>query len=511
MTGVFIKIMAVFAGWVVALILSAAAVRRIHLGVACIVLAGVLATVYSYSRHHLVSYRANEEDRCALLTGDEPDYLLTALSIARDGDIDVSNNIEQEDYRQFQNRPVGGGDFDFFNRISGGRLAEHRVEWGSRRYMQHRPGISAVVAPVFLLAQGHYRWWAYALISSILVLFAVVSWLLAGRLGVDRGLAWLATMGCMLAPPVLFYANQVYPEVVAGCLLALAASVLMVGGRTVGLAVAMLVAVVWFSERALPACAVLAVVTIVVLRSWWSRAAAAAAFLGVATLFGLYCQHRFGMPVPISHNEVFGCSVALIPRRMIQILFDALQGWVWLFPPVLLLPAILWSLARERPLPLVPLVIAGAILLSLAMVASFGDWQGGTNPRGRYYVIPQLLALPLLFHWFRAGDVKIRKMRVGWFIGLTALALIPLPWLLRCPSWWYRPYHPFFAWEPIQWLYEYLPSLADDAVWRDWLKWLAWLPFLMVPSISCIWRGRNVNRSREVRKGDGFPPEAVKK
>jgi hypothetical protein len=472
-----------FAGILAGLLVGIKHTHKLVVGMA---MALVLVAVYAYSRAQLVPYQSDDDRRCVLLTGDEPDYLLTALSLARDGDITVDNNIRQRDYLLFQTRPVGGGDFDFFNRISKGRIASHRAEWGSDRYMQHRPGISVFVAPVFALAGGNYRWWAYVLISLSLVVFSVASWVLGCRLGVDRGVAGVVCSGSLLAAPVLFYASQIYPEAVAGCLLAGAALLCLTGGRGLWLAVTALLAVVWFTDRALPACAVLAAVTVWRLPSWRQRLLAALFLTGNVVLFGLYCQHRFGMPFPISHNEVFDVSVALIPRRMFQILFDSMQGWVWLFPPVLLLPALVWTLIRQRPVPVVPLVLVAALLLNLAMVASFGDWRGGTNPRGRYYVIPQLFLIPLWFYWFRSSVGRVAWVRVAWFIGLVAMALIPLPWLVDHPSWWYRPYHPFFGWEPIQRYYDILPSLPDDASGRDWLKLLAWIPVLLIPSAFCI-------------------------
>ena len=393
-----------------------------------VVLAIVLLSVYSYSRSQLVPYNADPDQRWALLTGDEPDYLLTALSLARDGDINIANNIERDDYKQFQGRAIGGGDFDFFNRISKGRIAAHRDEWGQARYMQHRPGISVVLAPVFWLSDGNYRWWACFLISSILVLAAVWGWLLAFRLDLDRGILWVVFGVCLLAPPVLFYANQIYPEAVAGCLLMGAALAMSAGQRAIWLAVPALMGVVWLTDRALPVFMPLAVATMVSLRSRWQRWIAAAFFALSLVAFGFYCQHRFGMPLPISHNEVFDVSLKSVPVRMFQILFDSMQGWVWLFPPALLLPAILWVFLRQRPLPLIPLMIMAGLLLNLAMVAAFGDWRGGTNPRGRYYVIPQLLMIPLLCHWFRYAGAQAGRTYFGWLIGLGALALLPLHW-----------------------------------------------------------------------------------
>jgi hypothetical protein len=136
---------------------GAALLRRANRVVAATALGLILVAVYACCRSQLVPYHADPEQRGFLLTGDDPDYLLTALSLARDGDINIANNIRQSDALCFQSRPVGGGDFDFFNRISKGRIAAHRGDWGDSRYMQHRPGISAFIAPVFGLAQGDFR------------------------------------------------------------------------------------------------------------------------------------------------------------------------------------------------------------------------------------------------------------------------------------------------------------------------------------------------------------------
>lgn len=482
----FFKIIVAWLGFAFALNAGSAVFRRCRRMVSATVLVLVVGFVYAYCRTQLVPYHADSERRGFLLTGDEPDYLLTAFSLARDGDIDVANNIRNSDFLMFQSRPVGGGDFDFFNRISKGRIEARRAQWGESRYMQHRPGISMCIAPVFKLAGGDYRWWAYGLISSCLLAFMVIGFIAASRYGVDCGLAGMVCLGSALAPPVLFYANQVYPEALAGCLLAGAALACMAGGRSAWLAVPALAGVIWFSDRTLPAFFVLALMTVWRLPSAAHRMAAGVILAVDMLLFSQYCQHRFGVPFPISHNEVFDCSLVLVPRRMLQILFDGMQGWVWLFPPVLLVPALAWTLIRQRPVPVVPLVVLAALLLVLAMVASFGDWRGGTNPRGRYYVIPQLLLLPLWFHWLRESGSGVARLRVVWFVLLMAAALIPLPWLAGHPSWWYRPYHPFFGWEPIQRYYDWIPSLPDEAGRREWLKLLAWMPLLLVPSVSCV-------------------------
>jgi hypothetical protein len=182
---------------------------------------------------------------------------------------------------------------------------------------------------------------------------------------------------------------------------------------------------------------------------------------------------------------------------MFQILFDNRQGWVWLFPPVLLLPAMMWSVFRQRPLPIVPLLIMAGLLLNLAMIAAFGDWRGGTNPRGRYYVIPQLMMIPVYFHWLRTSSPGERRVGLRCLIVLGALALLPLHWLMDNPAWWFRSYHPFFGWKPIQDFYDYLPALPDQAPSREWLKLLAWSPVLVLPSVVCIYTAIKARKGLE--------------
>jgi hypothetical protein len=443
---------------------------------------------YGVSREFLVPWNASPESRSALLTGDEPRYLLTALSIARDNDLDVWNNHEQQHYKIFQDRPIGGiGGFDWFNQLSGGRLKGKKNRWGNAHYTVHRPGISVFLAPVFWSTHSNIRWWSYLFISSVLSLFSVLTYRAASNLSSKPAAVTVICIVFFLAPPVLFYANQIYPEAVTGVLLAGAALILQKNGKWLLLSPFLLAAALWFSDRAIPVVAILFVICMIRISSWPGRAVVILTLTFSSLLFAAYCWHRFGIPIPIHYGESTNFTFLNLPIRILQVLFDRRQGWVWLFPPVLLLPGILWRLRRRLRDNWYPILLVVAFVLSLLLVASFWDWRGGTNPRGRFYVIPQILMLVIVIEWSRYDSLG-SKIGLIWLSVLGAMALTPVLWLIQHPNWWFRLYHPFFGLESLQPLYALLPDLPDGAPISEWFKLLIWSPLLIAPSVSYVFQ-----------------------
>ena len=313
--------------------------------------------------------------------------------------------------------------------------------------------------------------------------------------GVRAGDAVLAICACLLAPPVFFYANQCYPETVCGVLVGAALMLLALGGRGLHAAAPLLALAVWFSDRAIPGVGLVSLVLLWRLPRWTSRGVAAA-ILGVSALgFGAYCYHRFGVPWPVSHSEEYGFAYSRVLPRYVQIFLDRKQGWFWLFPTALLLPVAAHGVCRRRELRWWGMVVSVVIVATLFFIAAFNDWQGGTNPRGRFYVIPQLYALPLLLLWL--GTEQRVAARLALAI-LAAFSLAMLVWLLPNPNCWYRAYHPFFAWEGIQPWYFWLPDLSDGAPAKEWGKALVWLVLMAGALAACLplpWR-RLLNRCK---------------
>jgi len=450
-------------------------------------LALLILSIWGWQRELIVPYGTILPESAQFLTGDEPDYLLTALSLARDGDFDIHNNIVNGDYQAFQNQPVGGADFTVFNRLSRGRLENQRELWGPTQLMLHRPGTSAFLAPVFFLANGNYRWWACFAIAlfAVLALLAIVQTFL--RLGTPRPHALLAALIVVLSPPVYFYGGQIYPEMIVGALLGVSAALLFIPGPPPLAGAFLLAAAIWFSDRALPATGILAAVLVWRQGSRWRRGAALVVIGASALGFAFYCLHRFGVPWPIHHNEKLGFSFYRLPARLAQVLLDRQQGWVWLFPTATLLPAIAaaaWRCRRQSEAG-ARWATLGALALTLVLVATFDDWRGGVNPRGRYYVIPQWLFAVLLLDRLRAAPGRsARAMKT--LIALGALSLCTLPWLIYHPNWWYRRYHPLFGWQPLASLYDLLPDLPDGAPVLEWVKAALWGCIALVPLV--LWR-----------------------
>jgi hypothetical protein len=221
--------------------------------------------------------------------------------------------------------------------------------------------------------------------------------------------------------------------------------------------------------------------------------------------FGAYCFHRFGVPWPVTHSEEYGFDYMKAFPRMLQILLDRRQGWIWLFPAAIMLPLACVGVCRCKETRWWGILVGVVILVSLFFIAVFNDWQGGTNPRGRFYVIPQLYGVPLLLVWLKQNR-RWAPRALLCFLGALSVAM--LIWLLPHPHWWYRNYHPFFAWEQIQVWYFWLPDLSDGAGPRQWLKALCALAGIIAVSAAFLtvpWARLTGRAAETAPKGDDQP------
>jgi len=137
--------------------------------------------------------------------GDEPHYLLICHSLARDGDLDLSNNYEFKDYESYMPAQVP--------------LRPHIVP-GKKEgtlYSFHSPGIAVFLLPFYLLGlalgKGSLIFlvrFGMSLIGAFLgiqiYLYAREAW---GRERLALGLWILAA----LTTPIFFYSIHIYPEI----------------------------------------------------------------------------------------------------------------------------------------------------------------------------------------------------------------------------------------------------------------------------------------------------------
>ncbi|HEV2757372.1 MAG TPA: hypothetical protein VG318_16525 [Actinomycetota bacterium] len=187
----------------------------------------------------------------ARVTGDEPHYLLTAISLAEDRDLNVADEIAARRYEPFS---------------EGGLDPQSRPLEGGRLVSPHDPGLPLLLAPG--VAAG--GWLGAKLTLALLAgaLAAATLWLCVRRFGVPVTPAAVAVGIFGASAPLAVYGTQVYPELPAALATvgAVAAGTATRGRGRVVLACASVTALPWLSVKYAPVAAALAAV---VLWTWW--------------------------------------------------------------------------------------------------------------------------------------------------------------------------------------------------------------------------------------------------
>ena len=198
----------------------------------------------------------------ARTTADEPQYLTTAISIAEDFDLDISDEIAERRFEPYHEISLNPQTIDLDG--SGRRVSPHDPLLPALLALPMRAGGWAA-AKAFLAAVGG-------------ITAAATVWLAVRRFSVPVGVAGMVVAAFFAAPPLTSYSTQVYPEMPAAlCLvLGLAAVSGPLGARGRATAILSMVALPWLSVKYVPLAAVLAAV--LAARQWprrqWPPAAA---------------------------------------------------------------------------------------------------------------------------------------------------------------------------------------------------------------------------------------------
>ncbi len=181
----------------------------------------------------------------ARTTADEPQYLLTAISLAEDRSLDISDELAEERWRDFHENLLPTQTEPF---ADGSELSPHDPLFPVLLAVPVAVG-GASGAKVFLAALGG-------------VLAGLMVWVAVRRFGVRPLVAGVVVAAFGLSPPLAAYATQVYPELPAALAVTLAVAALT--GRLrrggVALAVVMIVALPWLGVKYAPVALALAVV-----------------------------------------------------------------------------------------------------------------------------------------------------------------------------------------------------------------------------------------------------------
>lgn len=384
--------------------------NRLNLRWTCVVVALVVAAWAMIA----ISARATYGART---TADEPQYLLSALSLAEDRDLWIDDELAARRYLPFHEAtlPV---------------QTESRSD--GRTVSPHDP-----LLPLFLaLPMGLGGWVAAKATLALLagVLAGLLVWVAHRRFAVPLGVAALTVLAFGLAPPLAAYATQVYPELPA----ALAVTVAMASGtwrgrESRGAVIAFTAAVValpWLGVKYAPVAAALAVVGLVHLWRCSQRRAAVgmAAALAVAGVVYLV-THRLlygGWTVYAAGDHFVGGELTVVgtepnylgrSRRLVGLLLDRGFGLAAWMPGYLLVVPALAALARRRPpgwaLVVVPLAAGWATATWVALTMHGWWWPG----RQTVVVVPCLV---LVVAWW-AGQLPLHRAWRAWSLGVAGV------------------------------------------------------------------------------------------
>lgn len=356
----------------------------------------------------------------ARITADEPEYLLTALSLAEDRSLDVSDEIRSERYREFHEVRI---------------KPQAKVLEGGRMVSPHDPLLPALLVPG--AAAGGWLGAKLTLALMAGLLAGLTLWAAVRRFGAPVWRSALIVGIFGTSAPFAVYGSQIYPEVPAA--IAVVGAILCITGllRPGGVAgfVASIVALVWLGTKFIPVAAVLSLLLLWrMYRSGRRREvfAVVAAFgvAGAAYLFGhlrwygsLTVYATGAHFAETGQFSVIGVTPNFATRtsRLIGLFIDrrfGLAAWqpAWL----LTLPAIAW-LVHKRPAnwEVLALPLAAGWLCATYLALTMHGWWWP----GRQMVVVLPAAVLAIAVWADS------RRRVASVAALGALGIFSLAWL----------------------------------------------------------------------------------
>jgi hypothetical protein len=426
----------------------------------------------------------------ARVTGDEPQYLLTALSLARDRSLDVSDEIAARAYEPFHEVTI---------------LQQSRPLAGGRMVSPHDPLLPALIA----LPTAAWGWAGAKGTLAVLAgaLGALLLWTAVRRFGSAPGVAVLVVGVFGASAPMAVYGSQVYPELPAALAVAAAIAALCGPLRRGGLTALVLavVALPWLSIKYVPVAAALVVVGL--FRLW--RAGRLRTALGVSGCLALagvafLAAHRawYGGWTPYAVGSHFSAgeftAVGNHPdyagrsTRLVGLLVDRGFGLAAWQPAWLLAVPALAALVRRRPAGWDAVALpfaAGWLTATFVALTMHGWWWPG---RQTVVVLPALVLA--VAWWAGSPGAAPRRLRLLLTGVLGGLGVVNFAWVVA-DGWAQR----------INWAVEFLRTTSP--VYRatrlfmpdyrelgagGWVLHGAWTAVVLLGA-AAGWRGRPVD------------------
>lgn len=404
-------------------------------------------------------------------SGDEPHYLLIAKSVWLEYDLDLRDNYEREDWREFR----------------GGRTEPHYAapRKDGRPFPGHAPGLPFFLAPVYGLGGR---------LACVILLGAMVSGVgaLVFRLALFEGLSTNAALfaGLLAAgPPLAAYGLHVYTEAAATLCLVGAYALLRLGRGPVafGLAAALACVLPFLHPRMALGSVAIAFAALLFRGRGSLNAFFAVTALGVF-LYDSFWTGIYGQPTSLG---AYGGGVpedaAFNPvRALIGLLVDRAYGILPYAPVFAALFFIPWPAPDSRDERSARRAEMAFVLAILLPALFWRMWWGGQSPPSRL-IAPMT---PFLALWVAqifaksAGPVARRVMVMAaiWSWGLFLFAALQPARLLFIN----RRVRPTRMWDAL-W-----PGGPLDLVWPDlarpapydWALGLLWMAALVALTVA---------------------------
>ena len=332
----------------------------------------------------------------ARTTADEPQYLLTALSLGEDLDLDISDEIEDGRFGDFHEVPLD---------------PQTQVRSDGSQVSPHDPLLPLVLALPMVAGGWVAAKMALAAIGGALA--AAILWVAVRRFGTAPGVTALVVLAFAVTPPLTSYGSQVYPELPAALAVTVAIGAAMgpLDRRNLAVSGLALVALPWLAVKYTPLAAVLGLCLLVRLsreRRWGALSGLAGAMVGAGVVY--LALHRVlydGWTVYASGDHFVGTGELSVvgtdpdwagrSARLLGLVVD--RGF---------------GLAAWSP-------------VYLLAVAALGAWLAA-RPRGWWIV-----AAPLAVGWLNATFVAL-TMHGWWWPGRQVVVVLPAVVLMT--AWW---------------------------------------------------------------------------
>ena len=361
-----------------------------------------------------------------LLTGDEPQYLLITHSLIFDKDFNLWNNIQDNDWRFFEHRPVDGHapGFTYYNDLAKGRLNSKEKLWQDKRYSVHRIGLPLVISPAYFLGLNWklgIRWATILFLNLCTALLAVNIYSFSFELTNNKTVSLWVWIFLAFSGPILFYSNKIFPDLLAALLIIFAYRKIrnfrhidFVNPFIIGFCIAYLP---WLHERFILTSFILFLFFIYSVKLSIKPIVISLVPIGISfVLQGGYYNLLFGIPFPVNVHPSFSLKYG----GLLGLFFDRNLG-LFFYSPIYIISLIgAFGLLKERPKDLLWLsliFIPNYIILGL-----FRDWGGGLCPPIRYLLsfVP-LLTLPISYALFKIRDISFKIIAV--ILGLVGIIL----------------------------------------------------------------------------------------